>query len=345
MTKQALIYKGILLGLVLFSFYSCSKQEYKPDLTGIEVEVELKHFEQDLFNIDTNNTLSQLKELEAKHTAFTDIFFQQLFPVYDSILFPEGPAEIINGFLADSLVRSMYAKSQDLYKDLNGEDFELAFRYFKYYFPNREIPDITTFISEYTISNFIYGDNSLAVGLDFFLGQDYPYLELNPGNPNFSAYLSKHYNKDYIIRNTLVPLIDDMNANKADRKLIDYMLDNGKELYILDALLPEVSDTVIHQYSAEQMDWVVQNEANIYAHLIDKELLYSTIWQDFRKLVDHSPNSPGMPVEAPGRTANYIGYRMVEAYMRNNPETSFEDLIKLDNAQEFLARSRYRPGK
>ena len=123
------------------------------------------------------------------------------------------------------------------------------------------------------------------------------------------------------------------------------MLDNGKELYILDALLPEVSDTVIHQYSAEQMDWVVQNEANIYAHLIDKELLYSTIWQDFRKLVDHSPNSPGMPVEAPGRTANYIGYRMVEAYMRNNPETSFEDLIKLDNAQEFLARSRYRPGK
>ena len=93
------------------------------------------------------------------------------------------------------------------------------------------------------------------------------------------------------------------------------------------------------------MDWVAANESNIYAHLIDQELLYSTLWQDFRKLVDHSPNASGMPAEAPGRTANYIGYRMVDAYMRNNPETTFEDLLKLNDAQEFLARSKYRPSR
>lgn len=345
MIKKKPIFKSLLVSAFLLSIWACQKNEFKPDLTGIDAKVELRHFEQDLFTIDTNKTLSELKKLEEEYPDFTDIYFEQLFPIYDSILFPQGPAAIVNGFLADSMVHALYDRSQNLYKNLSGKDFEEAFRYFKYYFPDREIPDITTFISEYTISNFIYAENSLALGLDFFLGPDYPYMELNPGNPNFSDYLSQHYTKEYIIRNTLVPLVDDMNAKKADRKLIDYMLDNGKELYILSALLPEAPDSIIHQYQTEQMEWVINNEASIYAYLIDQQLLYSTIWQDFRKLVDHSPNSPGMPQEAPGRTANYIGYRMVESYMRNNPETSFEELLKLNDAQEFLARSRYRPGK
>jgi len=345
MIKQKLVFRGFLFSMIVFSLYACNKGPSKPDLTGITVGVELRHFEQDLFNIDTNNTAAELDRLMQDYPAFSDIYFGQLFPVFDSVLFPEGPTVIINGFLSDSMVLVMYERSQELYKDFSGNAFEEAFKYFKYYFPDRQVPDITTFVSEYTVSNFIYAENSLAVGLDFFLGADYPYLLLNAGNPNFSNYLSQHYNKDYIVRNTLYPLIDDMNAEKADRKLIDYMLDNGKELYILDALLPELSDTVIHQYSKEKMDWVASNESNIYAHLIDQELLYSTLWQDFRKLVDHSPNASGMPAEAPGRTANYIGYRMVDAYMRNNPETTFEDLLKLNDAQEFLARSKYRPSR
>ena len=178
MIKQKIILGGILLGGLLLSLSSCSKNEIKPDLTGIEVEVEVKHFEQELFGIDTSNTIAELELLRQKHPEFAAIFFDQLFPVFDSMLFPEGPAPIINGFLADSMVNEMYSLSQELYKDLSSKDFEQAFRYFKYYFPDRAIPDITTFVSEYTISNFIYGENSLAVGLDFFLGSDYPYLQI-----------------------------------------------------------------------------------------------------------------------------------------------------------------------
>ena len=169
--------------LLLCSIFACNMDNKTPlpDVSEIKVDIEVKHFEQDLFNMDTSNTLTELEQLKLKYPEFTEIFFEQLFPIYDEKLFPEGPAAIMNGFITDTSILKMYKLSQDLYGDLSSEDFEKPFQYFKYYFPDREVPDITTFVSEYTISNFIYGENSLATGLDFFLGEKYPYIDINAG--------------------------------------------------------------------------------------------------------------------------------------------------------------------
>ena len=52
-----------------------------------------------------------------------------------------------------------------------------------------------------------------------------------------------------------------------------------------------------------------------------------------------------MPPAAPGRTANYIGWQIVKAYMRRNPEADIQDLIEATDAQQFLQKSRYKPKK
>ncbi|MFQ5447121.1 MAG: hypothetical protein ACE5FF_09305 [Saprospiraceae bacterium] len=97
------------------------------------------------------------------------------------------------------------------------------------------------------------------------------------------------------------------------------------------------------EYSQPQVDWCNQNEENIWAYLISEDLLYSTAWNDFRKLVEYSPNSPGMPKEAPGRTANWLGWQIVKAYMKRHPGTSLEDLIALKDAQAIMDGSKYKP--
>jgi hypothetical protein len=74
-------------------------------------------------------------------------------------------------------------------------------------------------------------------------------------------------------------------------------------------------------------------------------LLYSSDWQNIRKYVEYSPSSPGMPPEAPGRTANWLGWQIVKAYMQRHPEATMQDLIALRNAQKLLDDSRYRPSR
>jgi hypothetical protein len=81
----------------------------------------------------------------------------------------------------------------------------------------------------------------------------------------------------------------------------------------------------------------------MWAHFLKEELLYSTDFQKFRKLVDYSPSSPGMPPEAPGRTANYMGLKIVEAYMRRYPDLGLQGLTELQDAQYILEQSRYKP--
>ena len=205
--------------------------------------------------------------------------------------------------------------------------------------------EVVTYISEYTIGGFLYGDNSIGVGLDFYLGEGYPYQLYNPANPNFSSYLTRTFNKDHLVMKSIKLLVQDLNGSPKGNKLMDYMIHNGKELYLLDHLLPYAADSVKLEFSQKQVDWCEENEANIWAYFISEDLIYSPERNKFRKYIDYSPNSPGMPDGAPGRTANWLGWQIVKAYMRRKPETTLEELIEIKDAQVIMDGSKYKPGR
>lgn len=340
-----------LFFLLLFTlaFSSCEDDKGKdiPDVSNIASDVIIKRFEQDLFNIDSTNMDTSLKNLAEKYPEFNNIFFNQLLGANEPSIAPNGAASYIKGFINYPSVQHLYDTTQVIYGEMTDvkAEFDQAFQYYQHHFPNRKVPDITTFISEYGVAAFIYGENSLAVGLDFFLGENYPYAYYNPGNPNFSAYLTHSFNKDHLVRKTLTPMIKDAEflGNISGNRLLDLMVHNGKELYILSQLLPHAPDSIIMEYSQPQVDWVKDNEFEMWNHLLKENLLYSTDGKEIRKLVDYSPHSPGMPPAAPGRTANWLGWQIVEAYMKRNSDVGLEGLLKVKDAQTILDKSKYKP--
>jgi len=50
-----------------------------------------------------------------------------------------------------------------------------------------------------------------------------------------------------------------------------------------------------------------------------------------------------MPTEAPGRTANYIGWQIVKKFMQKKPKLTMLDLIAHNDAQKLLEESKYKP--
>ena len=83
-------------------------------------------------------------------------------------------------------------------------------------------------------------------------------------------------------------------------------------------------------------------DSNIYVHVLSEDLLYETRGKKIKSLVDRSPSSKGMPAESPGRTANYIGYKIVEKFM-SRTDISLDSLIRIQDAQFILDNSRYKP--
>lgn len=338
----------LLILLVLTQACECGKGKAIPDVSAVQADVEVKRFEKDLFSADTLNFGNELTKIQQTYPEFSDIFFNQIMGTKDPRIAPEGAENYIRGFVTNDGVRHLYDTTQIVYPDLEWfhKDLQKALRFYKYYFPDQPLPEeVVTYVSEYTIAGFLYGNNNIAIGLDFFLGENYPYLNYNPGNPNFSAYLTRTYNKDHLVLRCVKMLVEDLVGQSPGNRLIDHMIHTGKELYIMESLLPYAPDTVVFEFSKPQMEWCRQNEANMWAYFLTENLLYSNDWGKFRKFVEYSPSSPGMPDEAPGRTGSYLGYKIIEAYMKKHPETTVQELLQLNDSQAILEGSKFKPAR
>ena len=342
--------KLIFFFLVLLVGISCWQGKGKniPDVSDIKVEVDIKDFHQQLFSIDTNDIQGGISGLEAKFPEFFKLYFTQVLPFRNQMTLDENFYKNVHGFLTDERIQKLVDTTAIVFSDFSPikKEFEQAFQFYKHYFPERSIPDIYPIISEFGYGTFIFPINknkdAIGVGLDMFLGDEYPYWNLAQNNPAFSSYITRTFTKEHLVKKSLDALIDDMVEMPTGDRLLDLMIYNGKKMCLMDRLLPHAPDSIKWEYTTQQTNWVKSNEQQLYAHLLKEELLYETSLRKIKKLVDQSPNSPGMPPEAPGRTANYIGWKMVEAYLKRQPETTLEELITLD-AQKILDRSKYKP--
>ncbi|MEZ5040495.1 MAG: hypothetical protein R2828_11395 [Saprospiraceae bacterium] len=332
--------------LVLFSACQQSSQKVVPDVSGINVDLKIDRFEQALFSIDTSRLEEGLAELEKRFPEFSEVYFKYVLGSKDEEVAPEGHLAYMRGFLSHPGLIHLYDTCLQVYPNLNEIEAELeqAMRFYKYYFPNEEVPHFTTFISEYSIAAFIYPENALGIGLDFFLGADYPYWKYNPQNPNFSDYMVRTNNRDHLVSKAIQPLIEDHLGEAPGERLLDLMIHNGKKLYIRDLLIPYAPDTVLLEMTPLQVQWLKDNEFNIWTHFIGEKLLYSSEFRKIRKLVDYSPTGPSdMPPEAPGRMGNWIGWQIVKRFMVQHPTMSVQELIDLRNSQLILEESKFKP--
>lgn len=77
--------------------------------------------------------------------------------------------------------------------------------------------------------------------------------------------------------------------------MLDQMIHNGKALYITELLLPEVHDSIIHEYSAAQLNWCRRNELQMWSFFFDRKLFYESNPSKIAKYIYPSPTSPDMP--------------------------------------------------
>jgi hypothetical protein len=129
----------------------------------------------------------------------------------------------------------------------------------------------------------------------------------------------------------------------SGHRMLDLMIHNGKAMYFNKLVQPQLNDTIITEYSAQQLDWCGKNEMQIWSFFLDNKLFYESNLTKITKYINPSPNSPQMPAAAPGRTANYIGWQIVKAYMDRFPMTTPQELIDLKDAQLILEKSKYKP--
>ena len=121
------------------------------------------------------------------------------------------------------------------------------------------------------------------------------------------------------------------------------MIHQGKLMYFVDAMLPEMHDSLKIGYTKLQLDWCKKNEAQMWSQLIEYKMLYSNKRMDIIRYINASPTTSGFPLESPGRTGVWIGWQVVRQYMKKFPEKTLADLMQNSNYQQILNDSKYFP--
>ncbi|MEM1215012.1 MAG: hypothetical protein AAGJ82_04970 [Bacteroidota bacterium] len=337
----------VLTVLVTGCSPAAEPQRPLPDVSEVEAPLVVERFEQALFQLDTNAFTQALPDLVARYPDFAELYSTSLLQA-GSLQNPT-PEQLayLRGYVTSPVYRAIYDTTQLVYPDLEPIRTELqqALRYFKHHFPRQAAPEkLTTFTAAFNYASIIYGENELGVGLDMFLGPDFNYQRYNPGAPIFSNYLSRTYNKDHVVAALMRVVLDDLLGPCPENTLLGELIHRGKLLYFLDACLPSTPDTVKFRVTPTQMDWLKDNERNLWSHLLSEELLYSTRYQDWRKLIEPSPSgAPVLPADSPGEAGNYLGYRIVRQLMNKRTDLALSDLLQYQDAQEVLELARYKP--
>lgn len=341
-----------LISVCLIMMYSCHSETEvsQPDTDHIHLDYQLVRYEQLLKEIEVDDPVKGYLKLKELYPEFTELYFKRLVPLISPGENVDSIRASLKGFLTDPRITYLLDTVEVVYKGFDQEmvpQLNQAFKNLKYYFPRWEEPNVYTLISEYAYQHFIFEDqggrDGLGIGLDMYLGSDFPYSRVAPGVAAFSAYITRSFDKDHLVKKTMDVLLGEIVGPPPGARMLDHMIHNGKKLYIIKHLLPSTPDSIIMEYTSKQMDWVIQNEEEMWAFFFKEKLFYESDMITINKYINKSPNSPGMPEEAPGRTGNYMGWQIIKAYMKRHPETSMEELIMIRDAQKIMDQSRYKP--
>lgn len=213
-------------------------------------------------------------------------------------------------------------------------------------FPGIQLPRFTAHVNGYPIQ----GDwnqvdqvasypGVISFGLHYFMGQDWP---MYPAG--IYGYQRRRLTPDLMdvaLVNTIAEEFVSPVSPTAQVTLLDYVVRAGIKQVFLHQLLPYTPDSVLLSYTASQMDWATIYESANYKLL--KPSLFETGQKFERDYISDKAFTSELAQESAPRLGEFIGWKMVSAYVEKHPEVSLEELCETTDYEMIMRESRYKP--
>lgn len=340
----------ILLLLCTMIASSCSKRETQSDKTLFgdnkteKEQISIHRFEQALFAPSKQTTEQHLLSIE-----------QDFKPMFAASLSDKQYMAVVKAFVEDAEMKKVYNIVKRCYPDMKFLETALAQALPKI----RKIRQDTCKTNIYTLIigpaeySFAYQNRILVypafstISIDAYCMDS---LSEHPYYKSMPKYLQTCLTKDNIAPDYIRTYLQEitfkdipLQNQNPDATLLDCIIDDGKYSYAVAALLPKTPLHNILRYTEEQQKWVEDNEYNIWSYIIQNKLLYNKDRTKYLSLIAEGPTTKGI-ADSPSRIGNYIGYKIVQAYMEKNPIT-LDSLFRTSKSELILKASEYKPQK
>ncbi len=330
---------NIFLVCIITSFFSsCTCKRNAPPKEE-KLNIHIERFENDLFSIKLDSVKTEIKRLRSKYGELFDIYNYKVIQL-GSVDDPKYP-DYFKTFVTDYYMNLDYNKVKEVFPNVNDieKGLDEAFANYKKYFPNNRIPRVYTCISGWNQSVF-NSDTIMAIALDKYLGSNcdfYKKLQLD-------KYMTYTMRREYIVPDCMrLWGYTDYEMKDSLSNILTNMLYEAKIIYFVKQTLPRLNDTLIFGFTPAQLKWCINNENQMWTYLIEHKILFSNDILLAHKLVYPAPYTTMFTSEAPGRACVYLGYKILESYLKSNPQITFQQLMKETDYNKILRNSNFRP--
>ena len=315
---------GILLTCLLV-WTGCKQHTrfYDATIAKNAQKVEIQRFDHDFYQLDST-------QLAQKYGPFVPVYMHQIMHI--------APSKV-HLFKADSAFNALRMQVDSAYSNIDPmvESLSVAMAYYRYYFPQNEVPSFSFHLSGFNQS-IVTLPGRVSASIDNYFGIDYPMYPQIAYQYEIPFMTPRHLPIDMLL-GWLTSEFPDTNG-----RLLEAMIYHGKMMYLLQVFFPDEEISELLSYTPAQLDWCMRYEANIWAMMVEKRELYSTDWRTITRYTQPAPFTNGLSQEhSPGRVGVFIGWRIVSSYMERNEQVSLQDLMNETDAQKILQLSGYRP--
>ncbi|SHI30194.1 gliding motility-associated lipoprotein GldB [Hymenobacter daecheongensis DSM 21074] len=323
------------LGSVLLLSNGCSTDtsqcESNPEVARVAAPVQLERLEQPFFQI---RTPAEARQFVRQHPLFADQFLQRKQYPSEEVL-DQALVKLATNQGLQKLGKEAEAEFKDT--EVLKAQLQRMFQHVRYYFPDFRVPPVKTFVSGLSQDMFV-NDSLMVLSLDFFVGPKASY------RPNLPEYILRRYAPAYLMPTAALAVSSKYNQHAlTNQTMLGEMVQFGKSLYFAEKVLPCTADTLLMGFTGPEMAGVQFNEGKIWAHFIEKNLIYNTAPFTIQKYMGERPNVPEIGQTCPGRVGAWVGWQIVRKYMAEHPNVTLKQLMAERDPQRILSESRYRP--
>lgn len=329
-----------LSGVVFSVLLTACNGGSHPAVQPVPIELEVVRLDQELFRTPPDSMASTCARLQEQLGDFWQLYVEDILQAA-----PSNDARLplaLNAFVTDPDWQQAQAAVDSSLGDLSGQlaDLTEAFGRLKAIAPDSLTPRIIVFNS-----GFNYGlyptDRDLGIGAEWFIGPEQRVISfLDP--ISFPQYVKERIRPEMLAPGAVKGwLMVHWLRDVRGEDLLTNLVEVGKVMVLLEEVMPATDASLRFAFTPEQLKWCEESEYSMWQKIVTEEQLFSKEEQAISRIMNDAPFTNGFPRQSPGHIGEWIGYRMVKAYMDEHPDVTFAQLFALNDEKAVL--NEYKP--
>lgn len=331
---------AMFLAMAVAFVTGCSQPAYVPEPVPLAKPLRIERLDQDLFHAPDDSAATLGLKLYATYGEFFRVYVERI--LQGAAVNDPRLSMVLMRFARDPDWSAAQRAVDSVFGDMEPQrlQFEQAFARLNALFPDSLTPRVVAFNAGYNYG-IVPTDSVLAFGSEWFIGPDQPVVQyLAP--ENFPQYVKDRMRPELLVPSAVKGwLMVHYTRDIQGADLLTNLVETGKVMAVLDAVLPEAEFADKLAFKAEQLAWCEANEFLVWKAILDEKLLYSKKDEDIARIMNDGPFTNGFPKESPGHIGEWIGLRMVQGYLRANPGVTLPHLLAMTDPTPIL--KTYKP--